>query len=142
PGRMNVRGFTGDADYMDGFSPTQGSVVDSIIYDRFEVVKGPSTIFLAADGSPGGIVNKITKSPLAQRSTTITAQVGRFEGNKLTPDTTGATTADNKLLYRLVAGETYYDGYYKATYMHRFTVMPEVSYQFSKDTKLEIKSEF
>ncbi|HEY5227857.1 MAG TPA: TonB-dependent receptor plug domain-containing protein, partial [Opitutaceae bacterium] len=64
PGRMNIRGFTGDADYTDGFSPTAGSVVDSIIFDRFEIIKGPSTIFLAADGSPGGVVNKITKSPL------------------------------------------------------------------------------
>ena len=27
PGRMNIRGFTGDADYVDGFSPTEGSTV-------------------------------------------------------------------------------------------------------------------
>src|SRR5476649_439408 len=78
PGRMNIRGFTGDADYMDGFSPTQGSTNDSAIYDRFEVIKGPSTIFLAADGSPGGIVNKITQSPSATPATTITAQTGLF----------------------------------------------------------------
>ncbi len=142
PGRMNVRGFTGDADYMDGFSPTQGSVVDSIIYDRFEIVKGPSTVFLAADGSPGGIVNKITKSPLATQTTTLTAQTGLFEGNKVGIDATGPITADKRLLYRVVAGETYYDGYYKNTYMHRFTVMPEFSYQFNKDTKLEVKGEF
>jgi iron complex outermembrane receptor protein len=142
PGRMNVRGFTGDADYMDGFAPPQGSVVDSIIYDRFEVIKGPSTIFLAADGSPGGVVNKITKSPLAQHSTTLTLQVGRFEGNKVGFDTTGPVTADKRLLYRLVGGETYYNGYYRYTYMRRFTVVPELSYQFNKDTKLELKSEF
>src|SRR5580698_725266 len=80
PGRMNIRGFTGDADYMDGFAPTEGSTVDNTIFDRFEIIKGPSTIFLAADGSPGGIVNKITKSPLDTPETTVTIQTGIFEG--------------------------------------------------------------
>ncbi len=141
PGRMNIRGFTGDADYNDGFAPTEGSTVDSILFDRFEIIKGPSTIFLAADGSPGGIVNKITKSPLATPDTTFSIQTGLFEGNHLGLDTTGPLTKDKKLLYRIVAGESYYDGYYKNVYMHRFTLMPSLSYQFSKDTKLELKAE-
>ncbi len=141
PGRMNIRGFTGDADYMDGFSPTAGSTVDSIIYDRFEIIKGPSTIFLAADGSPGGIVNKITKSPQATPDTTLTVQTGLFDGNHVGLDTTGPLTKDKKLLYRIVAGESYYDGYYKNVYMHRFTFMPAISYQFNADTKLELKAE-
>jgi iron complex outermembrane receptor protein len=141
PGRMNIRGFTGDADYMDGFSPTQGSTNDSAIYDRFEVIKGPSTIFLAADGSPSGIVNKITKSPQATQHTEITAQTGLFEGNHFTIDSTGPLTKDNKLLYRITAGERYYDLYYHNAYMHSFTLMPALSYQFSADTKLELKAE-
>jgi iron complex outermembrane receptor protein len=141
PGRMNIRGFTGDADYLDGFSPTAGSTVDSVIFDRFEVIKGPSTIFLAADGSPGGIVNKISQSPRSTPSTSITFQTGLFEGNHVTFDTTGPLTKDKKLLYRIVAGERYYDLYYHNAYMHSFTVMPALSYQFSSDTKLELKAE-
>ena len=31
--------------------------------------------------------------------------------------------------------------YYKNAYMHSFTLMPELSYQFTKDTKLEVKAE-
>jgi iron complex outermembrane receptor protein len=141
PGRMNIRGFTGDADYMDGFSPTAGSTVDSVIFDRFEVIKGPSTIFLAADGSPGGIVNKITKVPQATQSTTITAQTGLFDGNEFTLDSTGPVTKDKKLLYRAIFGETYSDGYYKNVYMHRFTFAPSLSYQFTSTTKLELHAE-
>ncbi|HEY3757946.1 MAG TPA: TonB-dependent receptor plug domain-containing protein [Opitutaceae bacterium] len=141
PGRMNIRGFTGDADYIDGFSPTEGSAVDSIIYDRFEVIKGPNAVFLAADGSPGGIVNKITLSPSADPSTTLSLQTGRFEGNHAGLDTTGYITADKKLLYRIVAGETYYNGYQHNVYMHRFTVMPELTYIFNENTKLELKAE-
>lgn len=140
-GRMNIRGFTGDADYTDGFSPTQATNPAQVIYDRYEVIKGPSTIFLAADGSPGGIVNKITKSPLATPQTEITAQTGLFEGNDASIDTTGPITPDKKLLYRVIMDETYYNLYYKNAYLHRFTFFPQLSYQFNSNTKLELKGE-
>jgi iron complex outermembrane receptor protein len=140
-GRMNIRGFTGDADYLDGFAPAQASTSDNIIYERFEIIKGPSTIFLAADGSPGGIMNKITKSPQSTRATTLSLQTGLFEGNHVGLDSTGPLTPDHKLLYRIVAGERYWNMYFKNAYMHSFTLMPSLSYQFTKDTKLEVKGE-
>jgi iron complex outermembrane receptor protein len=137
PGRLNIRGFTGDGDYNDSFSPPAGSTVDSAIYERFEVIKGPSTVFLAADGTPGGV---ITKSPLSVQQTTLRAQVGLFDANRADLDTTGRVTSDGKILYRLVAAQQYSDGYYDNTYMHRFTAMPALSYQFNPDTKAEVKS--
>jgi iron complex outermembrane recepter protein len=140
PGRNAIRGFAGDGDYTDSFGPPGSTVVDSVLYERFEVIKGPSTIFLAADGSPGGLINKITKSPLSTRSTTISAQAGLYDANKVSLDTTGALTPSGKLLYRLIASQQYSDGYYDATYMHRLVVMPAFSYQFSPDTKVEIKA--
>jgi iron complex outermembrane receptor protein len=140
PGRLAIRGFSGDGDYNDSFAPPMGSVVDNMIYDRFEVIKGPSTIFLAADGSPGGVINKITKSPLSLQQTTLSVQTGLYNGNHVGLDTTGPLTKDAKLLYRVVSGMTYGRGYYDATYMHRFTLMPELSYQISPDTKIELKS--
>ncbi|MBI5768052.1 MAG: TonB-dependent receptor [Verrucomicrobia bacterium] len=140
PGRLNIRGYTGDGDYNDSFSPSAGSAVDSAIYERFEVIKGPSAIFLATDGTPGGVVNKLTKSPLSTRSTTLRLQVGLFDANRVDLDTTGAFTKDGKFLYRLVAAQQYSDGYYDNTYMHRLTIMPALSYQFSPDTKFELKA--
>ena len=41
PGRLAIRGFSGDGDYSDSFAPPSATVVDSVIYDRFEVLKGP-----------------------------------------------------------------------------------------------------
>jgi outer membrane receptor for ferric coprogen and ferric-rhodotorulic acid len=140
PGRLAIRGFSGDGDYNDSFAPPAGSVVDSLIYDRFEVIKGPSTIFLAADGSPGGLVNKITKSPLSTQQTTLSAQTGLYDANRVSIDSTGPVTKDGKLLYRMVGAMQYSNGYYDNTYMHRFTAMPGFSYQFSPDTKVELKS--
>jgi iron complex outermembrane receptor protein len=138
-GRLNIRGFTGEGDYNDGFAPPSASTVDSSIYERFEVIKGPSTVFLAADGSPGGVVNKITKSAISTPSTTLKLQTGLFDGNHVDLDSTGRLTKDGKLLYRVVAAMQYSDGYYDNTYMHRLTTMPMFSYQFTPDTKIEIK---
>jgi iron complex outermembrane receptor protein len=140
PGRLAIRGFSGDGDYNDSFAPPAGSVVDNMIYERFEVIKGPSSIFLAADGSPGGVVNKITKSPLSTQQTTLSLQTGLYNANHAGLDTTGSITKDSKLLYRVLAGMTYGRGYYDATYMHRFTLLPALSYQFSADTKVELKT--
>ncbi|MEO7599077.1 MAG: TonB-dependent receptor plug domain-containing protein, partial [Opitutus sp.] len=140
PGRLAIRGFSGDGDYTDSFAPPAATVVDPIAFERFEVIKGPSSIFLAADGSPGGLINKITKSPLSQQSTTISAQTGIYDANRVSIDSTGPLFGSKKLLYRMIGAMQYSDGYYDATYMHRLTVMPEVSYQFSADTKVEIKA--
>lgn len=141
PGRMNIRGFTGDADYVDGFAPSAATAQDSAIFDRFEIIKGPSAIFLAADGSPGGIQNKITKDPRTKSETSITAQTGLFAANKLTIDSTGAITKDKKLSYRVVASESYWDDYYKYSYMHRFTGFGALEYDFSPNTKLVVKGQ-
>jgi len=140
PGRLAIRGYTGDGDYNDGFPPPAGSAVDSAIYERFEIIKGPSSIFLAADGSPGGVVNKITKSPLSVQQTVLSAQVGLYDATRASLDSTGPLTKDGKLLYRVVAAMQYSDGFYDSTYMHRFTLLPSLSYQFSPDTKIELKS--
>ncbi len=140
PGRLAIRGFSGDGDYSDSFAPPSQTVVDSVMYDRFEVIKGPSTIFLAADGSPGGLVNKITKNPLSTRATTLSVQTGLYDANHVSIDTTGPLTRDGKALYRLIGAMTYSDGYYDSTYMHRLVAFPSFSYQFSADTKFELKA--
>ena len=140
PGRLAIRGFSGDGDYTDSFAPAAASVVDPVVFERFEVIKGPSSIFLAADGSPGGLINKITKSPLSTQSTTISAQTGIYDANRVSVDSTGPLFGSKKLLYRMIGAMQYSDGYYDATYMHRLTLMPAVSYQFGGDTKLEVKA--
>jgi len=140
-GRLNFRGFTGDGDYMDGFAPPTDWALDSAVYDRFEIIKGPSTVFLSADGAPGGVLNKISKSPLSEPDTTVTLQAGLYNADNLSLDTTGPITKDGSILYRLVAAEQYSNGEYgDDSQMHRFTVLPELTFQFNPDTKLELKA--
>ena len=139
-GRVNIRGFTGDGDYVDGFAPASSVLQDSALFDRFEVIKGPSTIFLAADGSPGGVVNKITQSPSPNAATSLSVQVGRFNANHASLDNTGSLTKDGALTYRLIVAQQYSDGRYDTTHLHRFTAMPSFTYRFSPTAKLELKA--
>lgn len=140
PGRVNIRGFAGDGDYIDGFAPPANINPESALFDRFEVIKGPSSIFLAADGSPGGVINKITKGPLPRAASSITTQVGIYDANSVSLDSTGPLTKDRRLLYRIVVASLYSEGFYDYWYVHRTSVMPSLSYQFNARTKLEVKA--
>ena len=140
-GRMNIRGFTGDADYTDSFAPPSATALDNYLFDRFEIVKGPSAIFLTADGSPGGIVNKITKDPQEIAATEFSVQTGIYDGNRVSLDSTGPVGDDKSLLYRAVVSESYWNDWYDYVYMHRFTGMFAMSYKITPNTKLTIKAE-
>ncbi len=137
-GRLIIRGFVSDGDYVDGFNPETASTVDMSLYDRVEIIKGPSAIFNASS-PPGGLVNKITKSPTSYKVATLKVQVGSFDANRIEADFGGPLTKDGKLLYRLVAAEQYSDGYYDYTYMRRFVIAPMLTYQFSPETQITVK---
>ena len=142
PGRVNIRGFTGDGDYVDGYAPPANIQLDPAIYDRFEVIKGPSTIMLAADGSPGGVVNKITKSPSTVAAASVTATVGLYDTDNIALDTTGPLTKDGALTYRAIGALQYSDGDYNAAWLHRTTFMPAATYRFGPSAKIDVKSLF
>jgi iron complex outermembrane receptor protein len=137
-GRLIIRGFVSDGDFVDGFNPETASVVDMALYDRVEIIKGPSAIFNASS-PPGGLVNKITKSPTSYNVRRLKLQVGRFDANRIELDLGGPIDAKGHLMYRLIAAEQYSDGYYDSTYLHRFVIAPMLTYQFSPDTQLTLK---
>jgi len=99
-----IRGFQNDQLYRDGFMlPTlfSGGTTkrDPANAERFEVLKGPgSTMFGRTE--PGGIVNLVTKQPLATPYYSLQQQFGSYDFYRTTLDATGPVTADDTLLYR------------------------------------------
>ncbi|MGH8523269.1 MAG: TonB-dependent siderophore receptor, partial [Gammaproteobacteria bacterium] len=67
--KITVRGMELDGSFNlleDGFiSPTSFYKPDLALYERVEVIKGPSST-LYGRGSPGGLVNRVRKKPLAE----------------------------------------------------------------------------
>ncbi len=142
--RFTMRGFNSPAnigDFVDGFRAATDSNVDLALVDRLEIIKGPSAIFVA-NGPVGGVVNKITKSPVEHTVRTLRVQVGLFNANRIELDLGGPLTADRRLLYRFTAAGQYAEGYYDHTYANRLILAPALAYVFSADTRLTLKYHF
>ncbi|GGC02501.1 ferric siderophore receptor [Oxalicibacterium flavum] len=103
-----LRGFDAKltGDYRDGMSqmPYDQLRARTPAYglERVEVVRGPSSV-LFGQVEPGGIVNRVTKRPQAERLREVEVQLGSFDHRQVGVDIGDALDADGKLLYRLTA---------------------------------------
>ena len=74
------------------YGVTLGGILDSLNYERLEVVRGPSSL-LYGIGVLSGIVNVIPERPLPVRKTSISASAGNFGYQRYTFETTGPLAA-------------------------------------------------
>jgi outer membrane receptor protein involved in Fe transport len=142
--RQDFRGFESFSKTIDNFSsfliPTgQGfqANFDPVFIDRAELVMGPDSI-LSPTGTPGGSVNIITKSPQATAASSFSAELGNFNANKFSIDSTGPVGSSKRLDYRIIAdyqdGDTYVPGQIK-----QWGASAQLSYNFSDTSKLTVK---
>lgn len=75
--------------------------VDTADVENVEVLKGPAAM-LYGRLEPGGLINVVTKQPLATPHYSIQQQVGSYSLARTTGDATGPLTSDGSLLYRVV----------------------------------------
>lgn len=104
---INIRGYNVQFQNRMGFrvggtvseyGVTLGGALDSLNYERLEVVRGPSSL-LYGIGVLSGIVNIIPKRPLAERQFKTTVAVGSEGYQRFTAEATGPLT--NNLRYRV-----------------------------------------
>lgn len=70
--------------------------------EQVEILKGPSSV-LYGQGSPGGLVNVVSKRPQDEAANEVVAEYGNFDRKQISADLTGPLDADGKLLYRMIA---------------------------------------
>jgi len=142
--RMVFRGFENFSTTVDNFSRIMipymyGQFTNFItaFVDHAEVVMGPDAI-TSPTGAPGGTLAVITKSPQFTRATDVSVQVGNFNANKASVDTTGPLGDSKHMAYRFIASyqdaDTYLPG--RNTYQ---AVAAEFTYKFSDTAKLTFK---
>lgn len=113
-----ARGFrmTANEWRVDGF---QGRVIGGSYspnlfgVDQVTVLKGPAGLLYGSAGSPGGIINLVTKKPRETPAVTFDTRVRTFAGSdsglgermsaEFELDATGPITRDGRLLYRALA---------------------------------------
>ncbi len=93
-----LRGFaSGRA--VDGINIIQAVPLyepDPAIYDRLEIVKGPSSVVYGV-GSPGGVVNYVTKSATAQTPSYLSVQGGSWDTYRVEGQIAGALDPDQRV---------------------------------------------
>lgn len=70
--------------------------------EQVEILKGPASV-LYGQGSPGGLVNIVSKLPEARHRDELVLQYGSFDHRQIAADVGGALNGDDSLLYRVVA---------------------------------------
>ncbi|NQX39776.1 iron complex outermembrane recepter protein [Pedobacter steynii] len=146
-GSFNMRGFT-------AYSPTDASFLlyngirgnlflwsqQPLLYnvESVELLRGPSGA-LFSEGAPGGVVNFITKKPLAQNRYGIELSLGSWNFRRASLDLTGPLSGNKKLLYRAIIGydksKSFRDGQNK----ENIFIAPSLTYLFSDKTELNLE---
>lgn len=133
---FTIRGFsTGNAilAYRDnapfpqaysGFSSKR----DPANLERIEVLKGPGSI-LFGRAEPGGIINMLTKQPLAKPYYALQQQFGSFDYSRTSMDATGPLTQDGDLLYRFNAAYESADSFADFVNSDRIFLAPVLKWQ-------------
>ena len=105
--------------------------------EQVELLKGPASV-LYGQGSPGGIINYVSKTPKIDKGNEIVASYGTFDRKQLGVDINTALSDDDKWLARFVG--VYRDSDTQVDYVNDDTqvFMPSVSFLPSDDTTLTL----
>lgn len=143
--RYTIRGFQVSAEFVDGtnISGADGYSMSQAPYniERLEVIKGPNAI-LVPGGSPGGVMNPITKSPLSRNAGSVNVNISPYLGNDVWFDVNRLLDKDGKLALRLVAAVWKTDYYIDGQFRKGYEVSPSFSYQISPAHKFILKADF
>lgn len=140
---FSIRGFVARTTYLDGFRDTQewGSG-DNAHVAQLEVLKGPATNLFGDARGFGGIINRISKKPLATPFRSVDLTIGTDSYYRAAFDTTGPINDSGSLKYRLNFSYTNADNFRDFFTTERLFVVPVFSWQLAELTSLTLYTEF
>ncbi|MEO0767813.1 MAG: TonB-dependent siderophore receptor [Cyanobacteria bacterium J06649_4] len=97
-----IRGFDEATVVRDGFrldSSVTNGLRETANLQQVEVLRGPASI-LFGNVEPGGVINLVTKQPLAEPFAEVTAQIGSYGLLRPTVDVTGPLNEQGSVRYR------------------------------------------
>jgi len=147
-----IRGFevTTNGVYRDGLREANGIwsrfITEFYGLERVDILKGPSSV-LYGQGSPGGIIDKVTKKPTTEARGEAYIQGGTFSRIQGAMDVSGPITKDLPLYYRLVSMVRDSDTQYRynsnnAVPDNRQYVAPSISWQPEQNTTLTLQGDW
>jgi iron complex outermembrane receptor protein len=121
--------------HEDGFETPQSS----INIERIEFLKGPASVLYGGGGALSGLVNIVTKQPLANAQRELTAGGGSFEHQYSTLDATGPINSNKSLRYRLTAAYDKDGDFVYGAYDQSLFVSPYLSWNVDAATRIDLE---
>jgi iron complex outermembrane receptor protein len=142
---FNIRGFENAPVLQDGFrqfGTFDNGASETSNLERVEVLKGPASI-LYGEVQPGGVINLVSKQPLAQPTYQAELQLGNREFVEPSIDFSAPLTEDGQVRYRLNASYHHNDGFVDFEQdFNRFFIAPIVSWQIGENTDLSFQLQY
>jgi iron complex outermembrane receptor protein len=143
-----VRGFKADL-FLDGMRLPDGaatadwatSVIEPYGLERIEVLKGPSSVLYGQSG-PGGLVNMVSKRPLATPLREILLQTGSHGRAQAAFDFSGAIDPQGQFLYRLTGLGRLSETQTDFIDDDRLFIAPAFTWRPSADTTLTVMGQY
>ncbi|MBP6077165.1 MAG: TonB-dependent receptor [Nitrosomonas sp.] len=138
---FTIRGFQTNAYYRNGVFIPDNNFVEMANVEQVEVLKGPGSI-LFGRADPGGIINNITKQPLATPYYSLQQQAGNFNFYRTAVDATGPLTKDGTLLYRMNLSYENSGSFRNAIERNTVFFAPTVTWKISPRTQITAEMEY
>lgn len=103
--------------------------------ERVEVIKGPASAMFG-NSIPGGIMNRVTKKPLAEDRKSINFTLGSFNTLRNTADFTGPINEKESLLYRLNLAYENSDSFRDLQEFKSYVIAPSISFLPTDKTRI------
>jgi iron complex outermembrane receptor protein len=146
-GNFQIRGFTAyspnDASFLL-YNGIRGNLFlwsqQPLLYniESVELLRGPSGA-LFSEGSPGGVVNFVTKKPLPEKRASVDLSLGSWEFGRASVDFTGPVDSQKKLLYRAIIGYDRSKSFRDYQNKQNLFVAPSLTYLFNPKTSLNLE---
>lgn len=139
------RGFLLDR-YLDGLRYPPGSSsttaqIEPYGLERLEYLHGPASVLYGA-GSPGGIIEAISKRPLDESYHEVSLTFGNFDHIEGAFDFSDKITADGKWSYRLTGVARDFDSQVNFNEQERYFIAPSLSWKPVLGTTITFLSSF
>nr|MCU0537448.1 TonB-dependent siderophore receptor [Hydrococcus sp. Prado102] len=150
PAAVNISGTTGTREYylLRGFE-TYSALINGlpgdplndasyINVDRIEVLRGPASA-LYGDLGAGGTINFVTRQPLSEPFSEVSATVGNYNFYEGIVDTSGPLNSSKTILYRLIAGLRSDGTIVDFNTGRTVTLAPSLSFRIGERTNLTVE---
>ena len=105
--------------------------------ESVENIGGPAAALYSV-GTPGGVINMVTKKPIDHPYYAFNITTGSWGLIDASVDLGGAITKDKKLTYRLNIGGNNQNSYFQYQYTNNIVIAPSLSYKFNDKTSLTL----